>query len=245
MRPIELTLNGTRVRTTVEPHETLLGVLRQRLAATEVKSGCERGDCGACAVLLDGRAINSCLALAVQADGRAVTTVRGLGTPEAPHPLQTAFIELGAAQCGICIPGMLVTLYAVLAAAPRRQPPGDPRGDRRQPLPLHRLPQDRRRRRAPPRARPAATSAAGREPRRERRRGAPRDAPAPAFRIVGQRAPRPDAPDKVFGLTRYADDFAMGGMLHAKVVRAPRPSARIVRIDTTRGRGRARGARAC
>ena len=72
-----------RVRATVEPHETLLGVLRQRLAATEVKSGCERGDCGACAVLLDGRAINSCLALAVQADGRAVTTVRGLGTPEA------------------------------------------------------------------------------------------------------------------------------------------------------------------
>jgi carbon-monoxide dehydrogenase small subunit len=118
VRPIELTLNGTRVRTTVEPHETLLGVLRQRLAATEVKSGCERGDCGACAVLLDGRAINSCLALAVQADGRAVTTVRGLGTPEAPHPLQAAFIELGAAQCGICIPGMLVTLYAALQAHP-------------------------------------------------------------------------------------------------------------------------------
>jgi carbon-monoxide dehydrogenase small subunit len=118
MRSIELTLNGLRVRATVEPHETLLGVLRQRLAATEVKSGCERGDCGACAVLLDGRAINSCLALAVQADGRAVTTVRGLGTPEAPHPLQTAFIELGAAQCGICIPGMLVTLCAMLATRP-------------------------------------------------------------------------------------------------------------------------------
>jgi aerobic carbon-monoxide dehydrogenase small subunit len=118
VRPIEFTLNGTRVRTTVEPHETLLGVLRQRLAATEVKSGCERGDCGACAVLLDDRAINSCLALAVQADGRAVTTVRGLGTPETPHPLQAAFIELGAAQCGICIPGMLVTLYAALRLHP-------------------------------------------------------------------------------------------------------------------------------
>jgi carbon-monoxide dehydrogenase small subunit len=118
VRAIELTLNGAVVRATVEPHETLLWALRQRLAATEVKSGCERGDCGACAVLLEGRAINSCLALAVQADGRAVTTVRGLGTPEAPHPLQTAFIELGAAQCGICIPGMLVTLYAVLAERP-------------------------------------------------------------------------------------------------------------------------------
>ena len=159
MRAIELTLNGARVRATVEPHETLLGVLRQRLAATEVKSGCERGDCGACAILLDGRAINSCLALAVQADGRAVTTVRGLGTPEAPHPLQTAFIELGAAQCGICIPGMLVTLYAVLAEQPARHPPGAPGGDRRQPLPLHRLPQDRRRGggRRPAAPSPAAT----------------------------------------------------------------------------------------
>jgi carbon-monoxide dehydrogenase small subunit len=119
LRSIELALNGMRVRTTVEPHETLLGALRQRLAATEVKSGCERGDCGACAVLLDGRAINSCLALAVQADGRAVTTVRGLGTPEAPHPIQSAFVALGAAQCGICIPGMLVTLYAFLGAHPQ------------------------------------------------------------------------------------------------------------------------------
>jgi aerobic carbon-monoxide dehydrogenase small subunit len=119
MRTIELMLNGERARVAVEPHETLLGVLRQRLAATEVKSGCERGDCGACAVILDGRAINSCLALAVQADGKAVVTVRGLGTPEAPHPLQAAFVELGAAQCGICIPGMLVSLHAFLQDHPR------------------------------------------------------------------------------------------------------------------------------
>jgi aerobic-type carbon monoxide dehydrogenase small subunit (CoxS/CutS family) len=118
VRSIELTLNGERARVGVEPHETLLTVLRQRLAATEVKSGCERGDCGACAVLLDGRAINSCLALAVQAEGKAVTTVRGLGTPEAPHPLQAAFVERGAAQCGICIPGMLVALYAFLGEHP-------------------------------------------------------------------------------------------------------------------------------
>jgi carbon-monoxide dehydrogenase small subunit len=118
MRTIELTVNGDRTRVAVESHETLLGVLRQRLAATEVKSGCERGDCGACAVLLDGRAINSCLALAVQADGKAVTTVRGLGGPDGEHPLQTAFVELGAAQCGICIPGMLVSLYAFLRARP-------------------------------------------------------------------------------------------------------------------------------
>jgi carbon-monoxide dehydrogenase small subunit len=68
--------------------------------------------------MLDGRAINSCLALSVQAEGKAVLTVRGLGTPEAPHPLQAAFVELGAAQCGICIPGMLVSLYAFLREHP-------------------------------------------------------------------------------------------------------------------------------
>jgi carbon-monoxide dehydrogenase small subunit len=119
VRTIELTLNGERTRVPVEAHETLLWVLRQRLAATEVKSGCERGDCGACAVLLDGRAINSCLALAVQAEGKAVVTVRGLGTPDAPHPLQAAFVAHGAAQCGICIPGMLVSLYAFLRDHPR------------------------------------------------------------------------------------------------------------------------------
>jgi len=119
VRTIEFTLNGERTRLAVEPHETLLGVLRHRLAATEVKSGCERGDCGACAVVLDGRAINSCLALAVQAEGKRVLTVRGLGTPEAPHPLQAAFVELGAAQCGICIPGMLVSLWAFLREHPR------------------------------------------------------------------------------------------------------------------------------
>ena len=119
MRTIEFTLNGARTRVSVEPHETLLGILRQKLAATEVKSGCERGDCGACAVILNGKAINSCLALAVQAEGKTVVTVRGLGTPERPHPLQAAFVELGAAQCGICIPGMLVSLCAFLDGHPR------------------------------------------------------------------------------------------------------------------------------
>jgi carbon-monoxide dehydrogenase small subunit len=118
VRAIEFTLNHERTRVTVEPHETLLGVLRQRLAATEVKSGCERGDCGACAVVLDGLAVNSCLTLALQAEGKAVLTVRGLGTLDAPHPLQAAFVELGAAQCGICIPGMLVSLYAFLQQHP-------------------------------------------------------------------------------------------------------------------------------
>ena len=117
-RTIRFSVNGQPVQLDVAAHETLLHVLRYQAAATEVKSGCDRGDCGACAVLIDGRAINSCLTLAVQADGKAVTTVRGLGTPDAPHPLQEAFLEHGAAQCGICIPGMLVSLHAFLSACP-------------------------------------------------------------------------------------------------------------------------------
>ncbi len=117
-RTISFTLNGQPMRLEINPHETLLHVLRERAAAAEVKSGCERGDCGACAVLVDGRGVNSCLTLAVQVDGKAVTTVRGLGTPDAPHPLQAAFLEQGAAQCGFCIPGMLVTLQAFLSERP-------------------------------------------------------------------------------------------------------------------------------
>ncbi len=117
-RTITFALNGQQVCVDVAPHETLLHVLRERAAATDVKSGCERGDCGACAVLVDGRGVNSCLTLAVQVDGRAVTTVRGLGTPDAPHPLQAAFLDGGAAQCGFCIPGMIVTLHAFLSERP-------------------------------------------------------------------------------------------------------------------------------
>jgi carbon-monoxide dehydrogenase small subunit len=115
---IAITLNGYPLAIDVSARETLLHVLRYKASATEVKSGCDRGDCGACAVLVDGRAVNSCLTLAVQADGKQVTTVRGLGTPESPHPLQAEFLARGAAQCGICIPGMLVSLCAYLADHP-------------------------------------------------------------------------------------------------------------------------------
>ena len=111
-------LNGRPVSLTVPMHETLLHALRYAAFAMEVKSGCDRGDCGACAVIVEGRAINSCLTLAVQVEGKRVTTVSGLGTPEAPHPLQAEFLERGAAQCGICIPGMLVSLYAYLGERP-------------------------------------------------------------------------------------------------------------------------------
>ncbi len=119
---IEIQVNGRPVRTTVDVDETLVDVLRNKLGVVEVKNGCGQGDCGACTVLLDGEAVNSCLTLAVQAAGRSVTTTKGLGTPEDPHPLQTAFIDHGAVQCGFCSSGMILSAASFLGqnATPTR-----------------------------------------------------------------------------------------------------------------------------
>jgi aerobic carbon-monoxide dehydrogenase small subunit len=111
---IELKLNGQTQKATVTVADTLLEVLRTRLGAYDVKNGCEQGDCGACTVLLDGKAVNSCLTLAVQADGHEVTTLRGLGTPEDPHPLQDAFVKHGAIQCGFCTSGIVLAAKSFL-----------------------------------------------------------------------------------------------------------------------------------
>jgi carbon-monoxide dehydrogenase small subunit len=112
--PMEIRLNGELVRTEAAAHETLLDVLRKKMGAKEVKSGCAKGDCGACAVLLDGRAVNACLVLAVQASGCEVVTVRGIGTEDSPHLLQENFVKHGAIQCGYCTPGMIVSAKALL-----------------------------------------------------------------------------------------------------------------------------------
>jgi aerobic-type carbon monoxide dehydrogenase small subunit (CoxS/CutS family) len=111
---IEIAVNGQRRKVEVTARETLLDVLRNRLGATEVKNGCGKGDCGSCAVILDGRAVNSCLTLALQADGKEVITLKGIGTEENPHPLQKSFVEHGAIQCGFCTAGMIVSAKAFL-----------------------------------------------------------------------------------------------------------------------------------
>lgn len=117
--PIELKLNGQWRKTDVTAQETLLEALRTRLGATEVKNGCEKGDCGTCAVILDGKAVNSCLTLALQANGKSLTTLKGIGTPENPHPLQEIFVEKGAIQCGFCTAGMVATAKVFLEQNPQ------------------------------------------------------------------------------------------------------------------------------
>ncbi|HEX9013225.1 MAG TPA: (2Fe-2S)-binding protein [Anaerolineaceae bacterium] len=118
-RIIHLTVNGRRQRAVAEPNLTLLHVLRETLGYVEVKNGCEKGDCGACTVLLNGKPVNSCLVLAWQADGAEITTISGLGTLDHPHPIQEAFADLGAAQCGYCTPGMELAAKALLDENPR------------------------------------------------------------------------------------------------------------------------------
>ena len=114
---IAVTINGREHNVDVESNLTLLQLLR-RLGYTDVKSGCDTGDCGACAVLLNGKAMNSCLVLARQADGAEIVTNAGLGSMENPHPLQEAFADAGAAQCGFCTPGMIISAKALLDRNP-------------------------------------------------------------------------------------------------------------------------------
>ncbi len=115
---IAISVNGQWMKTEVTALDTLLEVLRSKFGALDVKSGCGQGDCGVCTVLLDGVAVNSCLTLAVQADGREVTTLKGLGTPDDPHPLQESFVRHGAIQCGFCTSGMVLTAKALLDENP-------------------------------------------------------------------------------------------------------------------------------
>ncbi len=114
---IRLRLNGRDVAWTCEPHEFLVEALR-RQGLIGTKRGCETGECGACSVLLDGEEVPACLVLAAQADGHEVTTIEGLGDFAAPHPLQEAFVDGTAVQCGFCTPGMVMAAKALLDRTP-------------------------------------------------------------------------------------------------------------------------------
>ena len=118
-KTIHITVNQKPIELEVQPNQTLLEVIRETLGLTGTKAGCLVGDCGACTVLLDKRPVNSCLVLAVQADGKEVTTIEGIGTPQGLHPLQTAFVDKGAIQCGYCTPGMILSAKSLLGRNPR------------------------------------------------------------------------------------------------------------------------------
>jgi carbon-monoxide dehydrogenase small subunit len=117
-KTITLTVNNQTHGLTVATNRTLVEVIRQELGLTGTKIGCGQGDCGACTVIMDGRPVNSCLVLAVQADGSHITTIEGIETDQGLHPLQEAFVEKGAIQCGFCSPGMILTGKNLLESNP-------------------------------------------------------------------------------------------------------------------------------
>ena len=123
--PLQLQVNGEPHDVLIEPHWTLLHVLRSQLGLTGTKENCLEAECGVCTVLLDGKAINACILLALQCRGRDILTIEGLGRPGRLHPLQQAFIDHGAAQCGYCTPGMLLTAKSWLDEHPGVVPEPD------------------------------------------------------------------------------------------------------------------------
>jgi aerobic carbon-monoxide dehydrogenase small subunit len=115
---LETTINQRRYSLDISPNQTLLDVLREELGLTGTKRGCEVGECGACTVLINGKAVNACLVLAPQIDGQEIQTVEGLAEDAALHPLQESFLDHDAVHCGFCTPGMLMSAKALLAENP-------------------------------------------------------------------------------------------------------------------------------
>ncbi len=117
-KTITFYLNGMQITTAVSSEQLLVDLLRNQLGLTGTKMGCGKGECGACTVLLDGNNVNSCLVLAAEVDGHQVMTIEGLSIDGRPNPIQTAFIEEGAVQCGFCTPGMIMSTEALLNSNP-------------------------------------------------------------------------------------------------------------------------------
>ena len=207
-RSIALTVNGSRIERDVEPRTLLVHFLREELGLTGTHIGCDTSSCGACTVHVDGEAVKSCTVLAVQADGSAVTTIEGL-SDDGLHPIQQAFHEQHALQCGYCTPGMIMSATQPARAQPEPDGGRDPRRTRGQPLPLHRLPEHR-----------GGREARGRPPLGGRLTMATVEA-TPAGSGIGASPLRKEDAPLIAGQGRYVDDLKLPGMLHAAFVRSP------------------------
>ena len=215
---VRLRVNGRATALALPAEALLLDVLRDRLGLKGAKRSCDSQVCGACTVLVDGAAVSACTYLAVEADGREVLTVEGLAADGRLGPIQQAFVDRGAVQCGFCTAGMLMTARALVAEqpAPTRE------------MALHYL-------------RGSLCRCTGYRKIVDAIVGeaAPAGRPvsgAGALRVVGRSVPRTDAVDKVTGRARYVTDLELPGMAHARLLRSPYAHARLVRIDVSRAR---------
>ena len=199
----------------VGPKVMLLDVLRDQLRLTGTKKGCGHNACGACTVIVDGEAVRSCVYPASRAEGKRVQTIEGVAEDDRLHPLQQAFVERGAVQCGFCTPGMIMSAKALLDANP--QPT-------REDI-VEALSGNLCRCTGYSKVIEAVRQAAGAS-------GPPRAAGTSAHQVVGHDLPRPDAQDKVTGRAIFTADLYFENMLHAKVLRSEHPHARLLEIDT-------------
>src|SRR5262244_1360665 len=252
---LRFTLNGREVELDVRAEELLLDVLRDRLQLRGAKRSCDMQVCGACTVLLDGSPVSACTLLALEVEGRDVLTVEGLGSDDRLHPLQQAFIDHAAVQCGFCTAGMLLTASALLAEHPtpsRERLLHGLRGS------LCRCTGYRKILNAilavangaqansssPPTTAPSTTSPLQHSPAIS---PAPpttapsttsplQHSPTSPLRTIGRSVPRNDMMEKVTGRARYIGDMEAPGMAHARVLRSPYAHARIVSVDVSRAR---------
>lgn len=226
---INLTINNQPKVLEIEPRDTLLRVLR-RNGYFGVKHGCETGECGACAVLLDCRPVASCVLLALQADGCRISTIEGVGTRAAPHPVQTALVETGAVQCGYCTPAMVLAAKALLD---KNQNPTESEiryamggvlcrcTGYLKPVQAVLL---------------AAARMRGENPRLPEIRLTVLPEAVREWRVVGQPEIKVDAMKLALGKPAFADDVEPRGLLHAKILHSPVAHARIKNIDASRAR---------
>ncbi len=231
----QLTVNGEAAEVAAPAHHTLLEVLRYSLGLTGSKQGCDKGDCGACTVLVDGKPILSCCSLAITHQGQAISTIEGLADAQGPSALQRSFDACGALQCGFCQPGMIMSAHALLS---RTTAPSD--GEITEALSGNlcrctgytkvieavRAAGDRR----------EATVFAGQEEAGPfpRQLSLAHGAPAGGdLAVIGRRGRKPDAIAKATGQAPYTDDLVLPRMAHGKILRSPYAHARVRGIDTT------------
>lgn len=219
---IALRVNGEPRRLAVSPQTTLLQVLRDYLHLTGTKNGCGQGHCGACTVIVNGKAVRACITKAARLDGAIVETIEGLAQGDRLHPLQEAFIREGAIQCGFCTPGMIMAAKALLDANPHPSIQD-----------IHKALEHNLCRCTGYGSIIRAIQAVA-----QGRYGAspPPSAQEEPSQTIGRPLPRPDARAKATGAALYAADLWFEGMLHAKVLRSRHPHARVLRIDTSRAK---------
>ncbi len=227
MKTLSFTVNGKPTEVEVEEHEYLADVLRNRLGLTGTKIGCNEAECGICSVLVNGTPVVSCIYPALRAEGASVETIEGLARDGELHPLQEAFVQGGAPQCGFCIPGIIMTAKGLIDTNPE---PSE--HDIKVAL------KDTYCRCAGYSFIKHAIQSAA----KQIREGEPQNhLPAlpetvQPLNVIGRPLPRPDSVLKVTGKALYTDDFKFPGMLHARTLRAKYPHARILKIDTSKAK---------